>query len=152
MATRGMLCTSPGSPAGPGARWGRPVLGSQVTESQEWMGLDGGSASSAILGKFKFLKKYWSLQTRLPNRKLASHDLKNLHQWFLLKSFNIRDCIPIPKLFKVHFAPQAIRSFKTVILVSRKQWLEQTIENLSHTPLYQAFTLQVAISSCLWSI
>lgn len=33
----------------------RPVLGSQATESQSGMGLDGGSASSAILGKFKFL-------------------------------------------------------------------------------------------------
>lgn len=51
------------------------------------------------------------------------------------------------KLFKVHIATQAIRSFKMIILVSREQWLKQTIEN---HPLFffQAFTLQ-AISFCL---
>lgn len=43
------------------------------------------------------------------------------------KSLNIKD--PIPKLFKVHIATQAIRSFEMVILVSRKQWLEQAIGN-----------------------
>ena len=38
----------------------------------------------------------------MPNRKLVSHNLKNPHQWFLLISFNVRDSILIPKLFKVH--------------------------------------------------
>lgn len=41
------------------------------------------------------------------------------------------------KLFKVHIATQAIRSFKMIILVSREQWLKQTIEN--HPLFFSSF-------------